>query len=110
MPGPKQNREAGAGGVNEIRSALPVPTSLSVVGTWSRALRHDVLSDLVRQDVQVVRDPLRVLRFLEMPRRARAELEARRQTLQPQHVFEREQRTGFDRLCHWHCCSVLTLM
>lgn len=69
----------------------------AVVGAVSG---YDVLRDLVREDVQMIRDTLGVLRLLEMPRGARSKLEARREALQAQDVFEREQGTGFGATDH----------
>jgi hypothetical protein len=54
-----------------------------------------MLSDFVCEHVQMIRDALGILRFLEMPRRARAELEARGESLKTQHVFECEDRACF---------------
>lgn len=61
---------------------------------------HDVLRDFLRQHVQLIRNPFGVLGFLEMSRGARPELKARGKTLEPQHVFERENGAGFGRLAH----------
>lgn len=65
-----------------------------------------MLRDLVGEDVQVIRDALGVLRFLEMSRGARPELEAGGEALQAKDVFQREERTGFGGIDHG--CSLIT--
>jgi hypothetical protein len=52
-----------------------------------------VLRDFVGENVQMIRDALGVLRFFEVARGTRAELEARRQPLQAKDVFKREEGT-----------------
>ena len=59
-----------------------------------------MLRDLVGEDVQVVCDTLGVLRLLEVSGGARPELEARGQTLQSKHVFQREQRCDLGVVDH----------
>jgi hypothetical protein len=56
-------------------------------------LGNNVLRHLVRENVQMIRDALRILRFFQVTRGARAEFKAGGETLEPQNVFEREDRT-----------------
>jgi hypothetical protein len=66
-----------------------------------------VLRDLLREIVQVIRDPFGILCLLEMPRGASAELEARGEALQAEHVFEREDRTRLGHVIHRQGCVVV---
>jgi hypothetical protein len=59
-----------------------------------------VLRDFVSENVEMVRDALRILRFLEMPRRAGAKLEARGQALESQHIFQCEKRARLGVVYH----------
>jgi hypothetical protein len=59
-----------------------------------------VLRDFVSENVEMVRNPLGVLRFFQVTRRARAKLEARRQALQSQYVFQREERACLGVVYH----------